>query len=60
MFASIRYPVQPIVFLDDLSIHIYINNQNRFHTILGNTIKPIVAGLSHKNFCLSPAKSSLI
>ena len=42
IFSVIKYPVAPILFADDLSIHISANDQQRAHRKLQETIDLIL------------------
>ena len=57
---KIAFPVKPILYADDLSVHIQTNNQIRAHRILQLTISSILAWLAHYGFRISTSKTCLV
>ena len=60
VLSLIPQPFHPILFVDDLSIHLYSSNFARAHRLLQSTIVSISTWLSHHGFRPSSSKSNLM
>ena len=58
--SIIPKPLHPILFVDDLSIHIYSSNIVRAHKLLQTTISAILTWLSKHGFRTSPSKTNIV
>ena len=58
--TNIPFPITPILFADDLSIHIQSNNTTRALRLLQETINKIEDWSLHRGFRFSPTKSNFM
>ena len=58
--SIIPQPFNSILFVHDLSIHIYSSNITRTHKLLQSTISAILSWLSKHDFQITPSKTNFV